>query len=276
MKHRKLSIRIHPAGTVIIMAGLLLCDSRQIIAAFLALTLHEGAHLLIMLLCGMRECTIEITPFGGMADVRHFDSYSAWKRMMSAVSGIAASFVGAWLCRKYALHTDFWHFFYQASLSLALLNSLPAWPLDGARVLGAFASCFDKEREVRRIMTWFTLILGVLFAVAGLYGVWHGVINPSLLLCGPYLCYAAHQEQLSENVRRFQRAEFKWKRFSLAPVILWAGRTDNAPEQFLPLIGRSGSKSLQLFLTIDPQNGQIENLYTERSLLDHLLKESSN
>lgn len=73
----KLRLKIHPAGAALAALGLLLLPSAGMLAAAAAMALHEGGHVLAMALCGVRECRIELTPFGGVADVPGFERLPA-------------------------------------------------------------------------------------------------------------------------------------------------------------------------------------------------------
>ena len=273
---RRFVVNIHPAGMVIFAAAFLLMESHLVFACISALLLHEGAHLLVMYLCGMSECTIELTPFGGMMDARHFDAYPPWKRAASAAAGVVCSGLAAVLCLYGAPRTAFWYAFFQANLSLAFLNSLPAWPLDGARVLVAVASCAGMDHRVKRLLSGFTIMLGLCLAAIGIYGAWQGCLNPSLLVAGPYLCYAARAEVVSDKVRRIQGMDQKWMVRDVIPVSLWAGRSDRAPEQFAGLLGRANTGRFHVMIGIDPNSGSVQKAWTEKEMLQELMKTGNN
>jgi len=273
---RLFSVKIHPAGLIVYAAAFLLMDSHLVLAASAALALHEGAHLLAMCLCGMRGCTIELTPFGGMADLRNFDSYQAWKRILAAASGVAASLIAAKLCLQHAPRTAFWHAFFQANLSLGLLNVLPAWPLDGARVLAALASYVGAERLTRRILSWMTILLGIALTALGLAGVWHGILNPGLLVTGPYLCYAARAERVSDRVRQMDGMNSRWQDEAMIPAEIWAAPADCAAGLFALLLGRGKRGRYQVMLAVDPASGSIRQCWTEKEMMNSLMKTGSN
>ena len=268
---KQLVLKIHPAGMVVFAAAFLFCDSHLVLACVIALLLHEGAHLLVMRLCGMRACTVELTPFGGMADPKAFDTFKPWKRAVSAAAGAAASGCAAYACMCFAPKTPFWHACFQANLSLAMLNSLPAWPLDGARVLAAAASSFGCEQTVKKLLSAVTVLLGLSLTALGLAGVWKGFINPSLLVAGPYLCYAAKAEKLSEKVRLLDSADQKLQTSGIMPVKLLAGGAEITAENASILLGRMPPDRYHLLVRIDPSSGKIEKWWTETELLKNSL-----
>lgn len=277
MKKRNITIRVHPAGSAVLAVAIAFLDSRAIFSAVSALAVHEGTHLAAMVLCGMNDCAIELTPFGGMADVRSFDSYPAWKRMLCAAAGVLGSLFAAILCLLFAPRTLFWHAFFNANLSLAMMNALPAWPLDGARILTAIAAKYGKEHTVRNLLSWITVAIGVFFVSLGLYGIWHGIMNPSLLIIGPYLCYAAHAEGIFTKIRRLGAAERKLNKGTVLPVKAWAGTERMAEEYtFGILLGKMQQDQYHLLIQIDDKSGKIKRIWTEGEMLDHALSNGRN
>ena len=273
---KKLRIRLHPAGAVALLAAFLLMDSHAVLSAFFSLLIHESAHLLAMYFCGIRDCAIELTPFGGMADAREFDLHPPWKRAVSALAGILASAACAWICLKRAPRTVFWESFFQSNLSLAFLNSLPAWPLDGARVITALAGCVGYEENAKKIMAWFSWMVGMGFVALGLYCAWHGIINPTLLFIGPYLCYAARTENISYKVRRLESAGSKLNHQALMPVSFWAGSSDETKNQFGIFLGRVQPGRYHVLMNIDKINGNIQKCWTENEIFNHLFANGRN
>ena len=128
----------------------MLFPSAGMLAAAAAMALHEGGHVLAMALCGVRECRIELTPFGGVADVPGFERLPARRQCLIALAGVPVSAASAWLCLRFAPQTEFFRLFYRFSMGMALVNVLPVWPLDGARVLLCGARWFGREEPARR------------------------------------------------------------------------------------------------------------------------------
>ena len=185
---RRLSVRIHPAGMVLLILLLLFAPSAEVLAGVTALLWHEAAHAAVMLLCGVRQCRVELTPFGGMADAEDFGRLSCARQAASAAAGVLASAAGAWAVGAFGLSGAFWHRLCRMNLSLAMINCLPVWPLDGARICLALARRMGRETAVRRMMTALSWVLAGGMLALGLYGAWHRHINWSLFAIGPYLC----------------------------------------------------------------------------------------
>ena len=256
-------LRIHPAGIVMWTVGFLFFPSYLVLAAACALAWHEAAHILVMYLCGIKTCSIEITPFGGMADVRDYHHLAPVKQAVCAIAGVLGSITGMFICIRLMPKSLFWNALGEMHFSLALFNCLPLWPLDGARTLVSLASAYGGANSMQRILCWLGVLCGALLTALGLYGAWIGEINFSLLLSGPYLCYAACQGYVSEKMRNICFPKRKLDSNFLVPVKIYASNT------FLPkMIGKFSQDRYHLLFEIDDQG--LTKIWTE----DEMLQES--
>lgn len=271
-----LRVRIHPAGFALFAAAFLFADSHLALAALLALILHEGAHVLMLVLCGMHGCSVELTPFGGMMDVRRFEMCQPWKQILVSSAGVAASGCTAWICWHWFPGTMFVQCFFQANLSLAFLNILPLWPLDGARILTALAAYIGMANTMKRFFSFLSTVLGILLTLLGLYGVWHGVVNPTLLAAGPYLCYISRTERLTSRVRCLEHADQKLRDEQMLPASIWVGNEAYLHNHFASRLANGKENAYQVLLAVDPVSGRIQKWWTEREIMNHLLTQDRN
>lgn len=270
MKKGRLSIRVHPAGWIVLLGSLLLLPSQLVLGAALALLWHEGAHAAAMLICGIRQCTVEMTPFGGMADAKSFEQLHPARQMLCAAAGIAASMAGAWSCMAFLPPTVFVRSLMRVHLSLAFINCLPAWPLDGARVLTALAACFGWENTMRKCLSFFAQLLGCGMVLIALYGAWKGYFNLSMLFAGPYLWYAARQGVTADRLRRICHCEEKLQEGAILPVQAVICQRRDIASVFPALIGRLEQQRYQLLMQMD-DDGTIQRVWTEKEMLNRVM-----
>ena len=133
-------LTLHP---LFLLVGAIQCFTGELLSFLLVVVcalLHELAHAYAGARLGYQLNRIVLMPFGAMLD-SDLDELSARDEISVALAGpisnllCAALFLALWWCFPTAYaYTDAAFF---ASLSLGLCNLLPAYPLDGGRVLKA-------------------------------------------------------------------------------------------------------------------------------------------
>lgn len=266
----KIRFRIHPAGCGMLALAFLLSDSHTVVSVIIALFLHEGAHLAAMAICGVRRCSVELTPFGGVADAEEMMLLPPFRQLCIALAGVVCSAVCAWLCWKWGNTSLFFQTLFTANASLAFVNCLPLWPLDGARVVLAVSGRWEKTfQKLLAALAW---MVGAVFVGAALYGAWNGYFNLTLLLAGPYLCYASRQGLISEQIRKISIADQKLTFNDVMYTDVLATRQVTEPSEIAKLLGQLSSSRYHLLCEVDPQNGTIKKIWTETELLSKTAK----
>jgi Zn-dependent protease len=161
------------------------------IGLFVCLILHELGHALVGRRFGMRTRSITLFIFGGVAELER-EPLTAWAEFWMALAGPAVSVVlaaASWLVATCAMILDWPIAIYAVSRELAFVNAMlvgfnlvPAFPLDGGRVLRAilWASTGNLKRATSitsQIGLGFgsaMILLGVVGIVAGqvVFGLW--------------------------------------------------------------------------------------------------------
>lgn len=273
----KVTLKAHPAGAALLAAALLWLESGKVLAALLALMLHEGGHVLAMRLCGVKRCCLELTPFGGVADVPGFHRLPCLKQGVIALAGVAVSALGA-LCWAWRPPSSaFWLYFRNACLSLALMNCLPLWPLDGARLCLSVAGVLGWERAAARAMLLLSYLAAFALLALGVYGAWRGAVNLSLFLLPPYLCYAAYESAVCCRIRGFEQAVSRPMRFEineLKAVKPFACRDKPTAVQLARLAGRATNRLLPMLYQLDPDTGEVEKTFSYPEMAEILSRDS--
>jgi Zn-dependent protease len=191
-----------------------------VLAFFTCIVLHELGHALVARRVGIPIRGITLFLFGGVAEMTDEPS-SASSEFLMAVAGPAVSAVLAvifWLLSGLAEAAAVVFFLrYLAGINVAVLifNLVPAFPLDGGRVLRSILWAVLKN--LRRAtylaalsgqtLAWFLIGLGILAFFAGLVfqGVWLGLIGLFLSNAarGSYQQLLVRQVLQDEPVSRF-------------------------------------------------------------------------
>jgi Zn-dependent protease len=151
-----------------------------ILALILSVLLHEFGHALVSSLYGIRTLEIVMFPIGGVARLERPAKPS--EEFWTAVTGpvVNLTIAGLIFALLYSQHRAVNFFALEqpmdgnladrialGNLILAGFNLLPAFPMDGGRMLRAILSRLKSEYEATRIATWSGRMLAISM---GLYG----------------------------------------------------------------------------------------------------------
>ena len=178
-------------------------------ALFLALGIHELAHLAAARLARVEIAEIRLMPFGGSARIENPYRLSPAQLIPTAIAGPAANLLLAILLAALAqwrvldpIHAAE---LVQPNLLLMLFNLIPALPLDGGRILYALLQRPLGETRAQAVCLWFGRILAALLAftfVAG--GLRHGRWNLTFLLAAIFLLSSGRDETGALTAARAQ------------------------------------------------------------------------
>jgi Zn-dependent protease len=177
-------------------------------AFFLCIVLHELGHALTARQFGIGTLDIILLPIGGVArleDIPDDPRQELWIAIAGPVVSVAIAavlFVVLWSLGQ--IHTislnmmlggSFLASLFVFNVVVVLFNLLPAFPMDGGRVLRALLSMRMDRVRATRIAAGAGQMMAILFGLVGLF------INPLLLLIAIFVYLGAEAEA--------QQAEFK-------------------------------------------------------------------
>jgi Zn-dependent protease len=182
---------------------------------FVCVVLHEFGHALTARQFGIRTRNITLTPLGGIAQLERM-SHKPWEEFCIAVAGplvnvVLAVLFGAPLIFSYGIdpkvtETAIWTFGFVLvwmNILMVLFNMLPAFPMDGGRVLRAILSSFmgvlDGTRAAVTVGTVVAILMGIV-GVAVLGNIW-------LLFIALFVIWAGRQELWALEMEEQQRHE---------------------------------------------------------------------
>lgn len=185
-----------------------------ILLLFACVVLHEFGHAGVARLFGVKTKDIVLYPIGGVARLENMPSGRA--ELLIALAGPAVNLfivvvllgvmlaVGAKIPitpEGFARRAGIVQYLVVANLSLFLFNLLPAFPMDGGRVLRAALTFFTSEERATRIAA----AIGQTFAV-GFFVLW--LFQPAawwLALIGLFVFLGAGQEAAYQTRRAMVR-----------------------------------------------------------------------
>jgi Zn-dependent protease len=284
---RGISIRVHPTFALVFVwvayqwgisagAGLTgaVFGSLVLLAVFGCVLLHELAHAVVALRNGLSVRDITLLPFGGVARVEHA-RLSPRVETAVALAGpamnliIAAALAPAVLLVAAARHVDhpvmillyadeisvagFILYIWIANILLAAFNLIPAFPMDGGRVLRAGLSLVRDRFTATRISVAIGQVFAGALAATGL------LLGDFILpLVGVFIVVAGFMEA------RYVRVESYLRKLHVGQFALWesGGIRPDAP---LSHAIKDGPKDL-----VVTQNGSVIGMLWRRDVLRHL------
>lgn len=274
----KWHISVHPVGGVCLLAALLFVPMERIAVVTITIVAHEAAHLIAIMLCKVKHCSIEWTPLGFVAQADGFSVLPPGKRFFIAGSGLFASLILSILFGALSVYGSFYQELYTANLAILLVNALPILPLDGGRVITALAAGAGCERFAEKSL----LILSYLSAIAlvglGLYGAINGILNPMLFFLGPYLAYAAKQCSIAASAEVVQTMESRshHQQYGVRKVETWAVLGETSPLSIIRVFQQCPQNKFVIFHTINPKDGSISAIETQQQIIEKLTDNKCN
>ena len=178
-----------------------------LVGVFASVLLHEFGHALMARRYGIRTRRIVLWPMGGVAQLEG-DPRTPKQELHIALAGPAVNFAlagGLWLFTSLAGLPSYGLLasLMVANLTLGLFNLVPAFPMDGGRVLRAFLATRLGGGRATDIAVKVGKFAAVAFVIAGLFG------NPMLMLVGAFVWFAAGAEG-GRNPYATQRVDAPW------------------------------------------------------------------
>jgi len=154
---------------------------------FSIVLLHELSHSLVAIEFGFKVRSITLLPLGGAADIEMDENPKA--ELLMAFAGPLFNILFAWICLILLMFlTPNWNHYLNIFASnflldgfgflgwliwinfmLAAFNLLPAFPMDGGRILRAFLALFMNYLKATKISLTIAKILFSLMMLAGLF-----------------------------------------------------------------------------------------------------------
>jgi Zn-dependent protease len=223
MSSRGIHIWIHwtfllLAGWVILATIRYATDVRQvawavffILAAVICVALHELGHAFVASLYGIRAKEIILLPVGGIASIEKFPDNPAQELAISIAGPLINVLIALLLWRVTLPHASFWavpddlnelpgrgllYILQMGNIGLAAFNLIPAFPMDGGRILRALLGFrFNYIRA--------TTIAGIIGKIVATIFVGLGVVtfSPLVAIIGIFIFLSAGTEEYYLRLR---------------------------------------------------------------------------
>ena len=179
---------------------ILLSFNNSIILAFISILAHEGMHILVAKRKGCKFNDIQVHIYGTSAQFANIDELNKKEKLQIYLSGPFANFIIICIfwCIGFASNNILIDKMININISLLFCNLLPAYPLDGARVLEILLSQKILYRRANDIISKISYTIGVILLVIFIIVfAYSGVINVSILIASIAICLITRSEEKS-------------------------------------------------------------------------------
>ena len=284
---RGVAILVHPSFAILLLwvtyqwgitagAGVrgVIFGTLVLLSVFGCVILHELAHAVTAMHHGLRVRDITLLPIGGVARVEHTPLPPRAEMAIALAGPVMNILIAAALtplviliaaARQFdhplsvVLYADdispagFLLYLWIANLLLAIFNLIPAFPMDGGRVLRAGIALFRGRLAATRIAVGIGYIFAVLLTIVGL---WAG--DFLMPLVSVFILVAAHTETRHVEMESALRA------LPVGQFALWeAGGV--RPDEPLAQAMRGGPRDVSV-----TQDGVVVGMLWRNELLKHL------
>ena len=198
------AVRTAGAAPALGMGASLLWGLGVAVGLFASVLVHEMAHVLYALRTGGKVRSITLMIVGGVSEVTELPQRTRDEALMALVGPLTSLvlggllFAGVWLLPGLHAFTPRFALSYLAGLNLLLgaFNLVPAFPMDGGRILrGLLVGRMGRVRATR-VATGVGMAFAGLFLVAGLL-----TLNPFLALISGLIFTGARDESRQMQLR---------------------------------------------------------------------------
>ncbi len=187
----------------------ILLNIALLFAVFACIVLHELGHALTAKRYNIKTRNITLLPIGGLAQMESLPEkplQELFVAVMGPVVNIGISLI-LFIILKLSdtfpsslnninlTETNFWFQLFSINLFLALFNFIPAFPMDGGRVLRALLSLKFTRVKATRIAAYTGQFIAILFVFFGFS------YNPMLVFIGFFIFLGAGAEVKAEETR---------------------------------------------------------------------------
>lgn len=143
----------------------------EIVISFLIVLLHELVHYGFARYFGCSGFDIEILPIGAVINLKELDEVSPTQDLIISLSGPLMNLILAVFFYLLSLRyqSNFNTLFFEGNLAVGIFNLIPAFPLDGGRILRDVASMRYIFRKANKISIITSIILGIILMLLFIY-----------------------------------------------------------------------------------------------------------
>ncbi len=181
-------IEVSP-GFLLIVALFYYLDEQGIVSwGLLACALHEWGHYAAATLVGGEVVCLRLSAVGGEMELSSRSILSYKKELLTVIAGPAVNLTAAFLVAALSDQRNETAFLFSGlNFTVACFNLLPAFPLDGGKIVHILISMLHSQKAAEKITRVLTVMLAGAALMAGAILFWKTGKNLTLFLVGFWL-----------------------------------------------------------------------------------------
>jgi stage IV sporulation protein FB len=171
--------------------------SGQLAISFLVVIAHECVHYLTAVCLGFSGFDLKIMPIGAVLQLRDLNEATPKEDLIISLSGPIFNLVIAlilFLIDKSSHQNDL-DFLIKSNLALGLFNLIPAFPLDGGRVLRDILSMRTIYKRANELTIKISIFLGYMLVGCFIFLFFFGVNNYNIGIIGIFIVLSSLKEK---------------------------------------------------------------------------------
>lgn len=184
----------------IILFFILISLNNSFVLAFISIIAHEAAHIVIAKKNGCKFNDIQIHIYGAKAQFVNIEELSKKEKLQIYLAGPITNFIIIFIFFFISLisHNIWITRMVNININLLIFNLLPAYPLDGSRILEIILSNKMLYKRANSIVSKTSYIIAIgLFVIFIMAFLYKGIINISLLIASIVVGIITRTEQKS-------------------------------------------------------------------------------
>jgi stage IV sporulation protein FB len=196
-KREELLIKVSKLFVPYIVLLIVIGFKGKFLIAFILVIMHEGVHFIVAKKLGFKGFDIEILPIGAVLRLQDLDDADPKEDLIISISGPLFNLILAiiaFLLNK-VFDNYYLYLLYMSNLSLGVFNLIPAFPLDGGRIVRDILAFKTFYKRANRITVRISYIIGGLIITYSSVLFFLGKKNISLMVIGVFIIIASYKEK---------------------------------------------------------------------------------
>jgi Zn-dependent proteases len=205
-KREELLIKVSKLSVPYIGLLIIIGFKGKIIIAFMLVVMHECVHFIVAKKLGFKGFDIEILPIGAVLRLQDLDDADPKEDLIISMSGPLFNLIFALIAFLLNLKFNNYYLYllYMSNLSLGIFNLVPAFPLDGGRIVRDILALKTFYKRANRITVGISYVIGSLMLIYSLVSVFQNKKSISFIIIGVFILIASSKEKDKDSIFNYR------------------------------------------------------------------------